>query len=110
MGVVLVKKPPGTATVTKKLVDNKGKVAIAETETEEKVNVPSGEGQKLFVPEKSICEVGFEASYTKNLGDYQSARVGVSLKVPCLSAEVDDVFAYASDWVNAKLGKIVEEL
>ena len=39
MGVVLVKKPPGTATVTKKLVDNKGKVAIAETETEEKVNV-----------------------------------------------------------------------
>ena len=25
-------------------------------------------------------------------------------------AEVDDVFAYASDWVNAKLGKIVEEL
>lgn len=110
MGVTLVKKPPGTATVVKKLTDNKGKATIAETTTEEKVALIGADGQAAWIPAKAICEVGFEASYTKNLGDYQSARVGVSLKVPCAAAEVDDVFAYATDWVNVKLGKIIEEL
>jgi hypothetical protein len=104
----MVKKPEGTATISKKLVDGKVKKAIGEDVTEEKVQLPLG--SHPMVAAKTLCEVGFEASYTKNLGDYQSAKVGVSLKVPCISAEVDDVFSYASDWVNAKLGKIVEEL
>jgi hypothetical protein len=104
----MVKKPEGTATISKKLVDGKVKKAIGEDVTEEKVQLPVG--SHPMVAAKTLCEVGFEASYTKNLGDYQSAKVGVSLKVPCISAEVDDVFSYASDWVNAKLGKIVEEL
>ena len=108
MTVVMVKKPEGTATISKKLVDGKVKKAIGEDVTEEKVDVPVG--SHPMVAAHTLCEVGFEASYTKNLGDYQSAKVGVSLKVPCISAEVDDVFSYASDWVNAKLGKIVEEL
>ena len=39
--------------------------------------------QDLTVIENPWCEVGVDASYTKNLGNYQSAKVGVTLKVPC---------------------------
>ena len=107
MAVTMLRSRAGTAVISKKLVDNKVKKAVGGAITEDK-DAPVG--SHPMVAANTLCEVGFEVSYTKNLGDYQSAKVGVSLKVPCTSAEVDDVFSYASDWVNAKLGKIVEEL
>jgi hypothetical protein len=56
------------------------------------------------------CEVGFEASFTKNLGNYQSARVNVLVKIPCAHSDLDEVFDYATSWVNGKLEKVVNEL
>ena len=105
----MVKKPAGTAVISKKLVDNKVKKAVGEDITEEKVDVPVGSPSDGGRRTEPCAKSASRRRYTKNLGDYQSAKVGVSLKVPCISAEVDDVFSYASDWVNAKLGKIVED-
>ncbi|MFI5102875.1 MAG: hypothetical protein ACHP9V_05840 [Terriglobales bacterium] len=57
-----------------------------------------------------FCEVGIESSYTHNLGNYKSCRYQVSLKVPCLTAEIDTVYDYAEKWVENKIGKVVAEL
>lgn len=55
------------------------------------------------------CEVGVDASFTKNLGNFQSSRVGVSLRVPCLHSEVDDVFDYTVQWVDKKMEELMSE-
>ena len=110
MGVKLTKKPAvATMTETSK---QKGKV-IAEEVSEEKVNVPdevTGQTAHEAAELQPYCEVGVEASYTKNMGDFNSARVAVSIKVPCLHPEIDKVFDYAQTWVDAKLSWMVDEL
>ena len=103
MGLKITKKP-ATATITTEHKD-KGEV-IAEETQEEKVEM----GHTLQAQAKPWCEVGFEASYTHNLGNYKSTRVAVTLKVPCMHEEVDNVFDYAKTWVEEKLNPIVEEL
>ena len=106
---VTVKKAVGKATVSKSVSDNKSKTPITDESKDEDVQLVSPSGQAKLVPEPT-CEVGVDASYTKNLGNFQSAKVGVSLRVPCAHGDIDDVFAYAKDWVNNKLSAIIEEL
>ena len=106
MPLKLTKK--ATATVTKEQKD-KGKV-VAEEVVEETVDLPKETKLAEAAPLKPYCEVGVEASYTHNLGDYKSARVAVSLKVPCLHPEIDGVFDYAKQWVDGKLNAMIEEL
>ena len=83
----------------------KGEV-IAEDIQQEVVKQP-GAGKPLT---EHVCEVGVESSYTHNLGNYKSARVQVSLKVPCRHGEIDEVYDYAEHWVEARMTKLVEEL
>lgn len=100
-------KKPAKATVSEQ-TKNKGE-AIAEQVKEEAVDLPDN----LAAVQGSVgpwCEVGVDASYTHNLGNYQSARIGVSLKVPCLHPEVDDVFAFAKEWVDQRMQMMMEEL
>ena len=106
---VNVKKTTGTATVSKTVTDNKSKTPISDEQKDEEVQVTAQEGQAK-VSAEPVCEVGVEASYTKNLGNFQSAKVGVSLKVPCPHGDIDEVFTYAKEWVNSRLGAIIEEL
>lgn len=89
-------------------IKNGGEVISEKTETE-KVDVPVS-SQVATGSDLPFCEVGVEASYTHNLGNYQSARVQVSLRVPCLPKEIDDTFVYAHAWVDKKLTGMVEEL
>jgi hypothetical protein len=111
-------KSPAKATITHEAKD-KGKV-IAQEVTEEDVDVPDftkdvsvdqlpakGAGLPGLQPH---CEVGVEASYTHNLGDFKSARVQVSLRVPCLHPQIDTTYAYAKGWVDDKLNVAIEEL
>jgi hypothetical protein len=53
------------------------------------------------------CEVGMESSFTMNLGNFQSARFGVSVKIPCAHTELDGVFTVAEAWVNAKMEELL---
>lgn len=56
------------------------------------------------------CTVGFEAGLTQNLGDYESARIGVTLAIPCPHQEIDEVFNLAQEWVNTRMLQMQEEL
>lgn len=102
-----IKTKAAKATVQKQL-KNKGEV-IAETGQAEDVELP----EQFAAKEGShgpFCEVGVDMGYTHNLGNFQSARVDVSLKVPCLHHEVDDVFNYAKTWVNNRMEEMISEL
>lgn len=47
---------------------------------------------------------------TRNLGNFESFRVDVSLEVPCIVGEEDDTFENAYAWVEAKLGKVLNDV
>ncbi|QXN72668.1 hypothetical protein RCZAHN_59 [Rhodobacter phage RcZahn] len=98
------KATPAKATVSTELKES-GKV-VAENSHEETPNL----GVKPNISGEQWCAVGFEASYTHNLGNYQSARVQVSLSIPCPHSEIDDVYDMAKSWVDARVQKLVEEL
>lgn len=70
---------------------------------------PSQNNQDLeihsFVTEPASVRVSL--GMTVNLGNYESARIDVSLTVPCYKEEVEDAFEYAREWVEARTLKEV---
>jgi len=60
--------------------------------------------------ETAPAEVGFSAGLTLNLGNYESARIDVSVKVPCYREELDEAYAFATKWASDRLVKEREEI
>lgn len=56
---------------------------------------------RRFASEPAYVRVN--AGSTKNLGNYESLRVDVSITVPCYPEEIDDVFPRVADEVAALL-------
>ena len=106
MALKLTKKP-AQAMVTAE-VSSKG-MPISETASHEQVAMPPDSAAQAGSLEP-WCEVGVEASYTHNLGNYRSARFGVSLRLPCLAAEVDQTFEFGKTWVDARMQDVINEL
>jgi hypothetical protein len=98
-------KKVGVATSTMQKVDNKNKVVLAETGENEQVST----GETL-VSVEPFCEVGIDVSFTKNLGNFESAKVGVSLRMPSTKEGLDETFEQITAWANGKIEKIVSEL
>lgn len=113
MGLTITKKAPATkqpSQVTETTVKkNKGEV-IAEDQKQTEGPALSTAQTQVAQHELGLCEVGFEASYTKNLGDFNSTRIQVSLKVPCPHGEINAVYDKSVTWVNDRLAKLVEDL
>jgi hypothetical protein len=103
---LIIKK---TATATEGLTITDKKNVISEEIKDTQVELPA-ETAAAKGDEGPWCEVGFEASYTHNLGNYQSARIAVTLKVPCKHGEQDTVFDFAESWVNQKMEKLNSEI
>jgi hypothetical protein len=49
-----------------------------------------------------------EGGRVMNLGNYETARIGVSITVPCSTATLDEAYAYATEWVSAKIDEAVK--
>lgn len=64
------------------------------------------------VSQEAMATVGLSLGYTKNLGNYESAKVSVSLHLPCepVEARIDMAFGIVEHWVNKKMESIVEQL
>lgn len=56
------------------------------------------------------AEVFYEAGATINLGNYESARVTVGIRVPCYREEIPTAFEAAKDWVEKKLEVEVNDI
>lgn len=57
--------------------------------------------------DKPLANVGLSVAFTKNLGDYESLKVDVSLHLPCDWESVDEAFAAVEEWVLEKLDATV---
>lgn len=74
-------------------------------ETHEEFNLKEGDAY-----EGPTCSVGFKVGYTKNLGNYESMRIDVSVNMPCYPSEMQDVFAFCKQWVDDKMDAVVAEV
>ena len=56
------------------------------------------------------ANVGVSGGFTRNLGNYNSMKVQVTLNLPCYIDEIDTIADFASDWVNNRLNTIQDSL
>jgi hypothetical protein len=107
-----IKLKKAAAAIVSQEQTNKGQ-QVAESQHQEAVELPAESATAKAMAESSapvvFGEVGLEASITINLGNYNSTRLGVSLKLPALPSEIDDVFEYAKTWVDTRLSKLSDE-
>lgn len=54
--------------------------------------------------------VGYRLTIKKNLGNYESAEVSVSLHVGCDAGDVDQAWEEAKDWVHGKVDDACRQL
>jgi hypothetical protein len=74
---------------------------IAESVTQDKTLHPG-----VFTNGMSIT---VEGGRVINLGNYETARIGVSITVPCAKDSLEDAYKYATDWVSSKIEEAVAE-
>lgn len=89
-----------TVTVNKMYKD--GKLVVAESSKE----TPIGVG--LF--QTATATVSVQATHTKNLGNYQSLKIGVIVSVPTYVEELDDAHEFAVRKVSEYLGAELKAL
>lgn len=78
----------------------------------EKKNVASGITQSETLHPGVITDghsITVEASQTLNLGNYESARMGVSLTVPCDKTTLNDAYDWATSWVSTRIEQAVKD-
>lgn len=56
--------------------------------------------------------VGVSVGITKNLGNYESVKVTVSVFIPCAvdAEEINETYEQAKDWVDEKIASISQEI
>lgn len=60
-------------------------------------------------PGVKLATVGVSGAMTLNLGNYESAKIGVFLSLPCPVDEIDATYDKASSWVSDRINAAVEE-
>lgn len=68
---------------------------------------PEGEGDVIAVHNFATEPASVTVDYhlTMNLGNFESARIGVSVQVPCYKEEIDDAYEFAAAWAEERIGK-----
>lgn len=59
---------------------------------------------------EAVAHVGVDVSRTINTGNFNSIRVGVSIRVPCAVANVNPTFEKALLWSEARLAAKCDEI
>lgn len=94
-------KKPLAAVVSRQFFVGKEPSASAETKNEE-LEV------RLFATEPA--KVTVSNGLTLNLGNYESARLDVSISVPCYREEIDEAYTFAQNWVERRLSAEVSDV
>lgn len=100
MPVIRKSNKPKGATHKAEVVTKLGKHGTEEIEMED-VPLPYSQGS---------TRVKVALGYTKNLGNFSSFRVDVSLEVPCREYDKDDVYEDVYQWVDSKMTSILAEV
>lgn len=83
-----------TATVSK-TIEKVGGEVLSKEETDEVIGV-----HKFETPP---ARVGIALGLTINLGKYSSARIDVSLDMPCYKEEIDDTYLFVQKWCEDRI-------
>jgi hypothetical protein len=62
----------------------------------------------VFQQKPCVVKVGLGA--TVNLGNYSSARFDVSIEVPCLHPEIDEVFEFGRQWCEERAAVLSQSI
>jgi hypothetical protein len=62
----------------------------------------------VFSKKQTGMSITVGGGRTLNLGNYESARVDVSVTVPCDPDSLNDAYEYGSDWVSDKIEEAVK--
>lgn len=90
-----------STSMTKKQASSSGEVLMkAEEETLNK---------GVMIPAHELILLTIEGGSTVNLGNYESARIGVSLRVPATKDTLNEVYAWGTDWIGEKIKSVVKE-
>jgi hypothetical protein len=97
------------------------KPVVADVEVEQNKTVTKAEQVPVKVVDVGVhtANVGFSAAYTKNLGNYESLKITVSLFMPVTvdptkqganTQVLEDTFLYVQAWVDKKVNDVLDEL
>jgi len=88
-----VKAQNSTVYVTRTIGSNKGPKTSSESEDIIAIHKFETEPAKVTV----------DYALTVNLGNFESAKIGVSVTVPCYSEEIDKAYEFAQGWAEERL-------
>lgn len=116
MAITVKKKgePPAETAQAQKaqspaIVHDTAKAVITKKVESQGIDDLSEEAVKISPVQGEVCRVRIGIGFTKNLGNYQTARFDVSLEVPCLHAEINPVAEFAQDWCDKRLQGMLED-
>ena len=55
-------------------------------------------------------KVSVGVGVTKNMGNYESARLEVRIEIPCMKSEEDAAFELARSWCDSKMEVMLQNL
>lgn len=62
----------------------------------------------IFQDKPSAMAITVEGGRTMNLGNYESAKLGVTITVPCEPHTLNEAYDFATDWISQKLNEAVK--
>lgn len=78
---------------------------ISQNDRAFKSDIPEVDDQNIaircFVTEPA--EVTLEQGLTMNLGNFETAKITVGIRVPCYVEEVNDIYTLAQQWVSDRI-------
>lgn len=84
----------------------KSQVSGFNRELGQKVEGPVSEEEEVLEVHQFVTEpakVVVDYGLTLNLGNYESARIGVAVTIPCYKEEIEKAYKVATDWAESKI-------
>lgn len=84
----------------------KSQITEFDKELGQKVEGPPNETEEVISVHKFVTEpakVTVDYGLTLNLGNYESARIGVAVSIPCYKEEIEEAHVVATKWAEEKI-------
>jgi hypothetical protein len=86
-----------------------GMVSTSKSIGSEVIAQSTGETQTLHPGVFSDgMSIRVEGGRVMNLGNYETARIGVTITVPCTKETLNEAYTYATDWVSERINEAVK--
>lgn len=99
---------------TDELVDTienpKGKVTVQQHNKTDELEYTLAPSPTVDTAVSGLARVGYTMSHTKNLGNFESVKVGVSIVRPIVPEQISQAHAANKEWVENKMEEIVTEI